>query len=1075
MESIDDIFLNARELHDPDKRAAYLADVCAGDVSLRTQVEAMLRDAEGAENFFRDSLAASTYVTGAPGTMIGRYRLLQKIGEGGMGVVYMAEQRDPVVRKVALKIIKLGMDTRQVIARFEAERQALALMDHPNIAKVLDGGTTQTGRPYFVMDLVQGLSITQFCDEAQLSTRERLDLFLHVCSAIQHAHQKGIIHRDIKPSNILVTLHGDKPVPKVIDFGIAKATQQPLTDKTLFTQFQAFIGTPAYISPEQASLSGLDVDTRSDIYALGVLLYELLTGKTPFDGKALLKSGIDEMCRTIREKEPPRPSTRLTTLEQEELTTAAKRHRTEATKLIHTVRGDLDWIVMKCLEKDRTRRYDTANSLAADLERHLNNEPVLACPPSVGYRFQKLAQRNKVAFTAAATITIVLMLASFISIWQAVRATSAERKATSEARTAQAVKDFLVEQVLAVNPFIEPEPDPNRLALAQRIARKLDGKFPDEPPIEAELRWAIGGALAALGDRTNAEVEFRRTYEIRRQILGPNHSDTLWAACFIAQMCGFTGRTNEALNLLLPLLPRTRRPLKELTSGEGEVLFSYGAVLNMMGNTEEALRHYEPALEVARRTMDTRNWVFKNKLSATARAKATAGKLEEAEALFREALRESQQQFPPDHPLVLQFEKGLAGCLYRRGRLQDAVPIYKRIIPMHHRVLGTNHSMTFDCELCLGEIYYAEGRVQDALALYASLHPRWADLCKFPALRNSPRLGARLFVQERRFDDARTMLVPIRKSFQDKPPRPQDLPSYLEFESSWAKVLDAEGKDEEATAVRVAAITESVKDSLPPPDAVSQIARLVRTLQEQKRYKEIRQALAPLVRTNKTTIPQSSEESELMVAATAAANGWPAAAELCRRDFDRFSDSLGTWLNKAWIFRYVGDDESYQRVVVKILTVAPNVLTTNDQHVPIEIAALGSSPFSAGQIGHLDAMISELEAALSGRPVDLQSYGNLAIGLMQLRLGRFTKCLEALEKSPDLAGPNPYKLFIQTICLHRMGRSAEARATLEKAKANMDPRLLSESLGQVEDCLPASQLYQQVLMHREAQALLKSN
>src|SRR5437667_28310 len=396
MDSLDEIFLNAREIRDPAERAVYLAQACGADTDLRSRVEALLRDADGAADFFgaEDKLPGgiATPLTEGPGTVICRYKLLQKIGEGGMGVVYMAEQREPVIRKVALKVIKLGMDTRQVLGRFEAERQALALMDHPNIAKILDGGATDTGRPYFVMDLVQGLPITRFCDEANLSTRDRLDLFLDVCSAIQHAHQKGIIHRDIKPANILVTLHGDKPVPKVIDFGIAKATQGRLTNKTLFTQFQHFIGTPAYMSPEQASLSGLDIDTRSDIYGLGVLLYALLTGKTPFHGKELLKAGLDEMRRTIREQEPLRPSTRLTNLvaadvrrltskseirnPKSEIDRASlRRLLQDKEKLITLLRGDLDWIVMKCLEKDRARRYETANGLAADLNRHLNNEP----------------------------------------------------------------------------------------------------------------------------------------------------------------------------------------------------------------------------------------------------------------------------------------------------------------------------------------------------------------------------------------------------------------------------------------------------------------------------------------------------------------------------------------------------------------------------------------------------------------------------------------------------------------------------------------------------------------------------
>src|SRR5213078_4148294 len=306
------------------------------------------------------------------GTVIGRYKLLEKVGEGGFGTVYVAEQREPVKRRVALKIIKLGMDTKSVIARFEAERQALAMMDHPNIAKVLEAGATDTGRPFFVMELVRGIKITDYCDQNNLPTNERLELFIQVCQAIQHAHQKGIIHRDIKPSNILVTHHDDVALPKVIDFGISKATTGQLADNTVFTAFAQFVGTPAYMSPEQAQLSGLDIDTRADIYSLGVLLYELLTGDTPFDAKELLAAGLDEMRRKIREDEPAKPSTRLSTMRVIDLTTVAKQRQVEPPRLLHLIRGDLDWLVMKCLEKDRSRRYETANALVMDLQRHLN-------------------------------------------------------------------------------------------------------------------------------------------------------------------------------------------------------------------------------------------------------------------------------------------------------------------------------------------------------------------------------------------------------------------------------------------------------------------------------------------------------------------------------------------------------------------------------------------------------------------------------------------------------------------------------------------------------------------------------
>ncbi len=437
-----DIFLRAAEIHSPEAQAAYLEGACQHDVSLRSRVEALL------ENHRQDSFLENAAVdpaqtlriepplTELPGTKIGRYKLLQQIGEGGMGVVYMAEQEEPVRRRVALKIIKLGMDTRAVVARFEAERQALALMDHPNIARVLDGGATETGRPYFVMELVQGVPITQFCDQAKLPAAERLKLFIQVCQAVQSAHQKGIIHRDLKPSNILVTLHHGEPMPKVIDFGIAKATNQKLTEKTLFTQHATMIGTPAYMSPEQAELTSMDIDTRSDIYSLGVLLYELLTGSTPFPEKRLRSLGYGEMQRVIVDEEPERPSTRLSTLADAHKSAVAKNHGEELAALSKLLRGDLDWIVMRCLEKDRRRRYETANGLAADLQRHLNNEPVIARPPTVIYRFQKMVRRNKLAFAAGTAIATVLVLGVIVSTWQAVRATRAKREAVEQRQSA---------------------------------------------------------------------------------------------------------------------------------------------------------------------------------------------------------------------------------------------------------------------------------------------------------------------------------------------------------------------------------------------------------------------------------------------------------------------------------------------------------------------------------------------------------------------------------------------------------------------------------------------------------------
>jgi serine/threonine protein kinase len=450
------IFNAAKSLPVAD-RASYLAAACGTDVRLRERLQVLLDSHERAGEFLEPTAripqaSATIEVTPPsekPGDCIGNYKIREQLGEGGCGVVYVAEQTEPVRRRVALKVIKLGMDTRSVIARFEAERQALAMMDHPNIAKVLDAGTTSTGRPYFVMELVRGIKITDYCDQNHLNTVERLELFIQVCHAVQHAHQKGIIHRDIKPSNILVTLHDGVPVPKVIDFGIAKATEGRLSNLTVYTELHQFIGTPAYMSPEQAEMSGLDIDTRSDIYSLGVLLYELITGGTPFDPQELLRSGLDQMRRTIREREPVRPSTRLSTLLDADLTAVAKHHGAEAPRLIHLIRGDLDWIVMKSLEKDRTRRYETANGLAGDVQRFLRNELVEARPPSSAYRLQKMVRRNKTAFLAAGAVAIALVIGLGLSLYLFIeerKALHQEKEALRRAVAAERQQTLLREQ-----------------------------------------------------------------------------------------------------------------------------------------------------------------------------------------------------------------------------------------------------------------------------------------------------------------------------------------------------------------------------------------------------------------------------------------------------------------------------------------------------------------------------------------------------------------------------------------------------------------------------------------------------
>ena len=580
------LFHEALELP-AEQRETFLQKACVQDAELLRQVETLLRNSGIADHWLKDDPregerpreperpdpTAVLPITEKAGDRIGRYKLREKVGEGGCGVVYVAEQEEPVRRRVALKVIKLGMDSKSVVARFEAERQALAMMDHPNIAKVLDAGATDTGRPYFVMELVRGIRITDYCDQNNLSTGERLDLFIKVCQAVQHAHQKGIIHRDLKPSNILVTLHDGVPVPKVIDFGIAKATEGRLTDLTVYTELHQFIGTPAYISPEQAEMSGLDIDTRADIYSLGVLLYELLTGQTPFSSEELLRAGFDAMLRTLRETEPVRPSTRLSTMLAGELTATAKRHGADPPQLIHLVRGDLDWIVMKCLEKDRTRRYETASGLATDLKRHLSNEPVVARPPSAAYRFQKLVRRNKLAFAATGAVATALVGGLAIALAALAKERSANRLAEQRMVAAmQRVESFLTNDLPVVRRLVGSTKATesmlrNTLAFMSALAPKAD----DNPEfllasakVHANLAILQGSRyVVSLGDPEAALASASNAWTLLRSIP--------------------TGA-----------LPRVR--VQEMTCRAEQAT---GMALEALGREDEALAHYERMLTLA--------------------------------------------------------------------------------------------------------------------------------------------------------------------------------------------------------------------------------------------------------------------------------------------------------------------------------------------------------------------------------------------------------------------------------------------------------------------------------------------
>jgi serine/threonine protein kinase/tetratricopeptide (TPR) repeat protein len=683
--------------------------------------------------------ASDSTVIGGPvaeqvGALVGPYRLLEQIGEGGFGLVFVAEQQKPVKRRVALKLIKPGMDTRDVIARFEAERQALALMDHPNIARVLDAGATDSGRPYFVMELVHGIPITDYCDRNLLTPRERLELFVSVCQAVQHAHQKGIIHRDLKPSNVLVTAQDGKPVVKVIDFGVAKALHQQLTDKTIYTRFAQMVGTPLYMSPEQAEMTGLDIDTRSDIYSLGVLLYELLTGTTPFDKKRVAKAAYDELIRMIREEDPPKPSTRLSQATQSLPAIAAQR-KTEPARLSKMFRGDLDWITMKALEKDRTRRYESASGLAADVLRYLHDEPVTACPPSSGYRLRKFARKHRTGLAMAAIAALLLLAGLVSSTWQAIRATRAE-EATRQALAAEAEQRRLAEQreaeARAVLNFVDQRvfaaarPEGLGGGLGREVTLRkavesavpyLAASFRDQPLVEARLRTTLGTSLLYLGEAKLAAEHLEIARELYAKGLGPDHPDTLSSMNSLAESYADLGRNADALKLREETLALCKARLgpdhrETLASMEG-LASSYADV----GRHTDALRLREEtlALQKAKRGVDDPDTL--HSMIYLAISYTDVGRNADALKLCEEALALQKARLGPDHPDTLTSMDNLATSYATLGRHADALKLREETLALRKGKLGPEHPKTLRSMTTLAVSYALAGRHQDALRL----------------------------------------------------------------------------------------------------------------------------------------------------------------------------------------------------------------------------------------------------------------------------------------------------------------------------------------------------------------------
>jgi eukaryotic-like serine/threonine-protein kinase len=667
----ESLFYQALEIKAPAERAAFLDRVCRDNAGLRDEVEALLKSHERSGDLLdlpdESAPRAKEPQNDGPGTLIaGKYKLLEDIGEGGMGSVWMAQQTEPVKRLVAVKLIKTGMGSKEVLARFEAERQALALMDHPNIAKVLDAGAMPDGRPYFVLELVKGVPTTKFCDEHRLPPRQRLEMFVPVCQAIQHAHQKGIIHRDLKPSNVLVALYDDRPVPKVIDFGVAKATGQPLTEQTLHTGFGAVVGTVEYMSPEQASFNQLDVDTRSDIYSLGVLLYELLAGTPPFTRNELEKAGVLEMLRVIREEEPSKPSTKLST--SAGLPALAASRGTESAKLTNLVQGDLDWIVMKALEKDRVRRYQTANGLAADLERYLKDEPVQACPPSAIYRFRKFARRNKSMLVMGILVAAALVAGTVVSTWQAIRAEKSLIETERQRNLAESNSQQAEQQrALAESNYQQAE---RQQALAESSYKQAERQRALAESSYKQARRAVDELFVHIGDDvTLNQPEFQ---PLRAELL------------------------QSALRYYQEFI----KTWKDEPAKQAEIAASYRQVADLsqqIGALPEAASAYQKAVELQRKLVQDgdskRSGDLANNWMMLGRSQQSAGQHDDAARSYEEALS-IYRELAEKEPKVARYQSGIAVTLDNlgwllsvRGKLQEAVNHHEQSVEIHERLV----------------------------------------------------------------------------------------------------------------------------------------------------------------------------------------------------------------------------------------------------------------------------------------------------------------------------------------------------------------------------------------------------